>query len=214
MTTKPTTLPPIAPATIRAVDVCARGDEDDALAVDVTRADDEVLGVDSPDHGVGPAAFEDVVCPEAVGVEVAGRGLVVVGWVIGVEEGVVGGELRQPFEDPAWMVKGAETASAPALSLRLMTTDVPAVISPSQANKVPVCSPRFWRGDESMGSAPGRMLKKYGGVPPDQVISVSSHSAAPIGVFKVSWAFPWPIKRVMTLKIIRRIIAKVVIVVT
>jgi hypothetical protein len=79
MTTKPTTLPPIAPATIRAVDVCARGDEDDAVAVDVTRADDEVLGVDSPDHGVGPAAFEDVVCPEKVGVEVAGRGLVVVG---------------------------------------------------------------------------------------------------------------------------------------
>ena len=97
-TTKLTSLPPIAPATIRVVDVCAGGDEDDALVVvDVTRADD-VVGVESPNHGVAPAAFVDVVWPDEVGVEVAGRGLVVVGSVIELEEGVVGGELRQPFE--------------------------------------------------------------------------------------------------------------------
>src|ERR1700722_20251905 len=97
-TTKPTTLPPIAPATIRVVDVCAGGDEDDALVVDVTRGNEMLVGVESPDHGIAPAAFEDVTWPEEVGVELAGRGFVVVGSVIGLEEGVVGGELRQPFE--------------------------------------------------------------------------------------------------------------------
>jgi hypothetical protein len=51
-TTKPTTLPPIAPATIMAVDVCAGRDEGDA--------DDVVVGVESPDDGARLVAFEDV----------------------------------------------------------------------------------------------------------------------------------------------------------
>jgi len=59
-TIKPTTLPPIAPTTIMAVDVCVGGDEDDA--------DDVVVGAESPDDGARPAAFEDVGLREEVGV--------------------------------------------------------------------------------------------------------------------------------------------------
>jgi len=59
MMAKMATLPPIAPATIMAVDVCAGGDEDDA--------DDVVVGVESPDDGARLAAFEDEVRVEVLG---------------------------------------------------------------------------------------------------------------------------------------------------
>jgi len=94
--------------------------------------------------------------------------------------------FRQEVSPPAWMVKAADWPEVPVLSLIVRPRDVPTGKLTVHVRVLPVCVGKLNRGG-AVGWLPGRMLKKYGGVPPLQVKREGWQTTGLLGVMMLSW---------------------------
>lgn len=144
-----------------------------------------------PDGEVAPVPVVDV--PGAVVTESAVVTLVEVETadvvpgdpLVAVEESVEDEEApTQLMSAPVRTVKAPDWTVTPSLSFRVMPREVPTGWSTFHFKEVPV---KFWNCSRgvAVGSAPGRMLKKKGELPPCHVICMGSQTMAFWGVFTI-----------------------------
>jgi len=100
--------------------------------------------------------------------------------------------LKQLESGPALILKAAEDPVAPVLSRMVNPIEVPAAMFTFHVKDVPV-RPVNCSNGWALGSLPGRMLKKYGGVPPDQVRRMGWQTTTFAGVLIIGpWASALP----------------------
>lgn len=135
--------------------------------------------------GRGVLMVELEVVPEGVPVTVPE---VVVPVVVPVPEGVPEDEpeeFKQDVSGPGWTLKGADWPEAPVLSLMVRPREVPGGKLTLHVMELPGCVGKLKRAG-AVGWLPGRMLKKYGGVPPLQVNKEGWQTTGFEGVLMVS----------------------------
>lgn len=149
----------------------------------LTIAAEECVAVEAAPELVELEAFE----AELLGEVVVGEDAPVVDPELGVDvgPGTMEVEFKQEEEVPGLTVKGADCATAPVLSRRVRPREEPLGKLQVHVTEVLFCCPRFSRA-EPVGLAPGRILKKYGPVPPLQEIRVGSHCTTFPGVLIVN----------------------------